>query len=592
MPSGSLSKQVRENWHEFDAHIFVGATGIAVRSIAPLLQSKIKDPAIITCPDSGSHIVSLVSGHIGGANRLARRIARITGGQAVISTATDLQALPSFDEVAMAEDARIINPKNILALNAALLARKDIAFIGKKSVFDQYFTQTCVQYVENVADIKADYALCWDINDINSTNDNTDNNTYNTQNNIPDNNTHHYLKNLPKDTLYIDSKSFVLGIGCRKDVDPALLKSSLAEFLQDNSLNATQIAKIASCNLKSQEKAILQLVEEMNVPVEFYAEEFLNAIPVPHPSANVAEKVGTASVCEASALCGANYPATRRLYVPKTSYASCITFALARLAHGETEEKTPSCGEMVVVGLGSGSMNQITPQVIEALECCDVVAGYTPYVDYIRTLVSHKNIIQNGMMGEVARCTSALEHAAKGQKVCMVCSGDPGILAMAGLLMELRHDREEFSQIPIRVLPGITSANIAASSLGAPLQNGFCLVSLSDLLVPTDEVCKNIMAVAQSALPVALYNPAGKKRRELMAKAIQMFMDARGADIWCAYVKHAGRDTEQKWIGKIAQFPQDDVDMSTLIIIGGERTLYDGDFLYEARGYADKYGKD
>lgn len=585
LQNGSLSTQIKENWQEFDAHIFVGAAGIAVRSIAPLLKNKVEDPAVITCSDSGSHVVSLVSGHIGGANRLSRRIARITGGQAVISTATDLQAIPAFDEIAMAEDARILNPSNIRTLNAAILANKKIAFLGKKSIFDQYFAQVpaqitgqasrqhAVEYMDNIEDFNkdntAEYAICWDVDLTNKTE-----------------------FALPEQTLYIDSRAFVLGIGCRKDIDSSLLKSSLQEFLQEYSLDNTQIAKITSCNLKSQENAILQLAKELNVPTEFYDEELLNTIPVPHPSSNVAEKVGTASVCEASALHGANYPSVRRLYAPKTSYASCITFALTRLPHGETKSKSAPCGEMVVVGLGSGSMHHISPQVIEALECCDIVAGYTPYVDFIRPLVAHKHIIQNGMMGEVARCVSALEHAAKGHKVCMVCSGDPGILAMAGLLMELRHSREDFAQIPIRVLPGITSANIAAASLGAPLQNGFCLVSLSDLLVPSDEVRKNLNSVAQSALPVALYNPAGKKRRELMAEAIQIFIDARGSDIWCAYVKNAGRDTETKWIGKISEFPQEEVDMSTLLIIGGERTLYDGDFLYEARGYADKYGKD
>ena len=567
MPSGSLSKQIQKNWNEFDAHIFIGATGIAIRSIAPLLKSKLQDPAIISCPDSGSHVMSLVSGHIGGANRLARRVARITGGQAVISTATDLQALPSFDEVVMAEGARILNPEAIRHLNAAILANKPIDFIGKKAVFDKYFTGTCVSYKDNVAGSEnAEYALYWDMENAADT--------------------------APEKTLFVDSRAFVLGIGCRKDVEFSLLKSSLEEFLQEHSLSQEHIAKITSCNLKSQENALLELAKEMDTPTEFYEEEFLNTIDVPHPSQNVAEKIGTHSVCEASALNGASYPHVRRLYAPKTSYASCITFALARLPHGKVEDKTGSCGEMLVVGLGSGSMHHITPQVIEALESCDVVAGYTPYVDYIRHLVSHKNIIQNGMMGEVARCVSALEHAAKGHKVCMVCSGDPGILAMAGLLMELRHSREDFAQVPIKVLPGITSANIAAASLGAPLQNGFCLVSLSDLLVPSDEVRKNIRSVAQSALPVALYNPAGKKRRELMAEAIQIFTDARGSEVLCAYVKNAGRDTEKKWVGKIAEFPQEEVDMSTLLIIGGERTLFDGDFLYEARGYAEKYGKD
>ena len=165
---------------------------------------------------------------------------------------------------------------------------------------------------------------------------------------------------------------------------------------------------------------------------------------------------------------------------------------------------------------------QITPEVDAALRHCDTVAGYSNYVDFIRDRIIGKPIIQNGMMGEVARCRATLEAAAAGQKVCMVCSGDPGILAMAGLLFELRAREPEFADIPIRVLPGITAANIAAASLGAPLQNGFSLVSLSDLLVPSDEVRQNLRAVAQSALPVTLYNPAGRKRRHLLTEALDI----------------------------------------------------------------------
>ncbi|MCL2887673.1 MAG: precorrin-4 C(11)-methyltransferase, partial [Betaproteobacteria bacterium] len=96
-------------------------------------------------------------------------------------------------------------------------------------------------------------------------------------------------------------------------------------------------------------------------------------------------------------------------------------------------------------------------------------------------------------------------------------------------------------------------------------------------------------AVAQSALPVALYNPAGKKRRQLLAEALDIFRRYRGEDTFCAYVKNAGRPQETRWIGKLGQFPAAEVDMSTLVIIGGPRTRLDTGVLYEARGYVEKY---
>lgn len=246
-------------------------------------------------------------------------------------------------------------------------------------------------------------------------------------------------------------------------------------------------------------------------------------------------------------------------------------------------------GEIAVIGLGSGLPRHLTPEVREALAACDVVAGYSRYVDFIRDQVAGKERIETGMTGEVERCRAALAAAASGKRVCMVCSGDPGILAMAGLLFELRSRDADLTDLPIRVLPGITAASLAAAALGAPLQNGFCLISLSDLLVPAGEVRQNLRAVAASALPVTLYNPAGRKRRALLAEALTIFREARGADTLCACVRHAGRPEEWRWVGRLADLPEEQVDMSSLVIIGGPRTRYDNGALYEARGYAEKY---
>lgn len=553
---GKTKELVQKNWNEFDAHIFIGAAGIAVRSIAPCLDKKSHDPAVVSCSDTGNFIISLASGHIGGANRLARKIARITGGQACISTATDSRGMQGIDETAMLEQARILNPQAIKTLNSALLHGKDIAFIGSKEIFEQYFQNTSVKFcTENTENLPCIY---WDAAPA----------EFDAQN-----------------CLCIESRAFVLGIGCKKDTDPALVKTCLAKFLQEHSLTEKHLAKICSASVKKEEKAVLELADSLSIPLTFYAEEELNSVDIPNPSEKAGREIGTKSVAEAASLLGAGYPSVKRLYAEKTRYENCITFALSRLPHKPEQNKAI----MSVVGLGSGSHKHITPEVLNILQECDVIAGYTPYVDFIRDLIGSKPVIQNGMMGEMARCEKAMLEASKGKHVCMVCSGDPGILAMAGLLLELRKN-PDFKQVAVNIYPGITSANIAAATLGAPLQNGFCLVSLSDLLVPTNEVRSNLLAVAQSKLPVTLYNPAGKKRRDLMHEAVAVFAEARGKETLCAYVKNAGRPTEEKWIGRLDNIPFDEIDMSTLLVIGGPRTVYDGNYLYEARGYMDKYG--
>ena len=562
IPAQDFDSRLAANWAQFDAHIFIGATGIPFRKAAPLLRDKNIDPAVLACPESGSHVIALTSGHFGGTNRLARRIARITGGQAVIGSPADVNSLPAFDEAAAQEHARILNPEAVRALNAALLDGSPIAFCGTRAVFERHFASTGqVAFFENPQDVTCGHAVLWD-------SENT----------------------LPEEVLYLDvsSRAFVLGVGCRRGVKPQELRLVAERYLSEFGLNAENIAGIATCTVKEDEPAILGLGEAWQVPVAFHSAEELDAVPVSAPSEKVREKVGTASVCEAACLLSAGYGSIPQpaLYAPKSAFGD-VTLALARLPHLPVPKSGQ--GEIVVAGLGSGAPGHITPDVDTAIRRCDTVAGYSHYVDFIRDRIAGKPVIQNGMKGEVERCLSALEAALAGQNVCMVCSGDPGILAMAGLLYELRTREPRFRDIPIRVLPGITAATIAASSLGAPLQNGFSLVSLSDLLVSADEVRRNIRSVAQSLLPVALYNPAGRKRRDLLEETLAVFREHRGEDVLCAYVKNSGREQETKWLGKLSEFPAAEVDMSTLIIIGGPRTRLDSGVLYEPRGYVEKY---
>ncbi len=568
---------LQEQWQNFAAHIFVCATGIAVRKVAKLLEHKSMDPAVIACPESGAHIISLTSGHLGGANRLSRRIARITGGQAVIGTATDGKNVVAFDELAAMENARIMNVDAIKTLNMALLHKKDVSFLGPQALYvTHYADNPHVHFVENLAQINTKYAVIW----------------CDGQNTLGHCHIHKHLQKEDVTYLKISSKALVLGMGCRKNMDSALFEAQVQKFLDENTINPKQIACFATCDVKTEEKAMLDLSQKWNIPLEFHAAADLNTVIVPNPSVIVKEKLGTSSVCEASALLSAGYAtamnvSTRpRLYRQKKTLQD-MTLAVAKIAHGHIKGHKKKI--VVVVGLGSGESRHITPEVDMALRRCDVVAGYDKYVDFIRDRIAGKAIIQNGMMGEVKRCTETLNVAAGGKSVCMVCSGDPGILAMAGLLFELKAQNEAFKDVSIEVLPGVTAANLAAASLGAPLQNGFSLVSLSDLLVPTAEVRQNLQAVAQSALPIVLYNPAGKKRRALLHEALNIFKEQRGDEIFCAYVRHAGRVQEEKWVGKLCQFPQDEVDMSTLIVIGSERTQFNDNVLYEARGYVEKY---
>lgn len=558
---GVLARQ----WHLFDAHVFVGATGIAVRKTAPLLRDKTTDPAVVSCTESGSHLIPLLSGHLGGGNRLARRLARISGGEAVITTATDTRGITAFDEAAAREQACVLNPEAIKTLNAALLAGEAVSFHGPQEIHERYW-KDCPQVIP----ARTDGGETGETPDMAAV----------------------YWDEAPPEPagkapfLAIHTASFVLGIGCKKETAPELLKQCAEDFLHQQGISRSRLKALASCTLKEQEPAILALAEQWGVPFRVFTPKQLDTVDVPTPSDAVFGKTGTHSVSEASAVLASG----GKISAPKTVCAGSITLALAACPHGARRTDRQKTGSVTVIGLGSGAPGQLTPEAAAAIDRCGCLAGYTKYLDFIRERIHGKKIIQTGMMGEVPRCMAALEAALAGENVCMVCSGDPGILAMAGLLYELRKENERFSPVDIEVLPGITAANISASALGAPLQNGFCLLSLSDLLVPAEEIRANLEQSAGTALPVVLYNPAGRKRRHLMEEALDIFRNKRGGQTLCAYVRHAGRPGQQKWVGTLEEFPLDDVDMSTLVLLGGPRTIRDGDVLFERRGYADKYG--
>ncbi len=280
---GDLHHTVADAWGQFDAHIFVGAAGIAVRAIAPLLENKAIDPAVLNCAESGAHIVSLCSGHLGGANRLARRVARITGGQAVISTATDGRNLPAFDEVAAAEKARIVNAHALRLCNAALLEEKTIHFYGPRAIYEGYFSLPTIIYID--AQVGGEHGhngldalqtseiptILWDVTTVAPwTTDNAKSSARAS------------LLASPH-VLVVEVKSFVLGIGCRRGVDSATMADRVENFLASHGLSLNHVARLATCDVKTDEAAIVNLAQASEIPIDFYTAAELSAVPVPTP---------------------------------------------------------------------------------------------------------------------------------------------------------------------------------------------------------------------------------------------------------------------------------------------------------------------
>ncbi len=245
--------------------------------------------------------------------------------------------------------------------------------------------------------------------------------------------------------------------------------------------------------------------------------------------------------------------------------------------------------KIYAVGLGPGCPAMLSPRAKEVLENCDTIAGYRSYLEQIPDLIENKQIIASGMRQELDRCRTALDAAKAGASVAVVSSGDPGIYGMAGLLMELS-EAEEFQGIEVEVVPGITAASAAAALVGAPLMCDFAVISLSDLLADRNTILKRLSAAAEADFVTALYNPGSTRRRELLEQAIALYRRVRGDSLPVAVVHDVARPQQRFTLCRIADFPFEEVDMTTILIIGCSRTVIRNGKMYTLRGYQEKYG--
>ncbi len=267
---GALSDWTKEHFYESSALVFVSACGIAVRAIAPFLTDKTRDPAVVCLDEKGENIISLLSGHAGGANDLARHIAKITGGRAIVTTATDLAGVTAVDSWACEHDFVIENPHIVKKISSAALEGEKIG----------------------VAVTEISMPAPWPA------------------------------------TLWLRPKNLVVGVGCKKNTPLNDLRAAVKDFLKGAGVAEKSLRAIASIDLKSDEPALLSLADEYNVPFFTYsAEELARAQGHFSHSQKVLATTGVGCVCERAAVLGAeNGPLLRS----KTIYPG-ITLALARV---------------------------------------------------------------------------------------------------------------------------------------------------------------------------------------------------------------------------------------------------------------------
>ncbi|WP_433472643.1 precorrin-2 C(20)-methyltransferase [Spirillospora sp. CA-142024] len=257
-------------------------------------------------------------------------------------------------------------------------------------------------------------------------------------------------------------------------------------------------------------------------------------------------------------------------------------------AEGSFEAPPPArpegAGGVAVVGLGPAGRPWLTPEAQDALASATDLVGYGPYLDRVPANPrQHRH--SSGNRVEADRARHALALARDGARVAVVSSGDPGVFAMAAAVLEVA-DEDEFADVPVQVVPGLTAAQAVAARAGAPLGHDFCVLSLSDILKPWDVIARRLSAAAEADLVLALYNPSSSRRKHQLPAARDLLLEHRSPETPVVIGRDVGGPEESVTVTTLGKLDPDQVDMRCLLIIGSSTTtVTDQGVVYTPRRY-------
>ena len=535
--------------------IGICAAGILIRALGPVLGDKQAEPPVLAVAVDGSSVVPLLGGHHG-ANALARQIARSLEVRPALTTAGELALGVALDDPP--PGWRVANPATVKSVTAALLAEEKVTLEVEAGDADWL---NGVVFAE-----EGDLA-------VRITDRSVD----------PDDH-----------ELVLHPPTLVLGVGCERGVPAEELSALVRDVLAQEVLSPQSIACVASIDLKADEAAVHALAAELGVPARFFtaAELEAEASRLATPSDVVFAETGCHGVAEGAALAAAGSDGV--LVVPKIKGAR-TTMAVARAPRAVAARKVGRArGKLFVVGIGPGTPHWRSPEASAAIEASSDLVGYGLYLDLLGNAVQGKDRHESALGAEEARAAKALDLAAEGRTVSLVCSGDPGIYALATLVFELldRRKRADWNRVEVVVVPGISALQAAAARAGAPVNHDFCTISLSDLLTPWDSIETRLKAAAMADFVVCFYNPVSQRRRDQLPRARDILLTGRGPDTPVILARQLGRPGETVEVIRLADLDADKVDMLTMVVVGSSetRTFTAGQHVwtYTPRGYGKK----
>ena len=548
---GPMHESLPKAWASCDLIVSHLALGATMRLVAPLLADKKTDPGVVVVDEAGRFCIPLVGGHAGGANDLARLIADGIGATPVLTTATDARGIPGLDTLGWPTSGDLAGvTRAVLDGRPVELVRTqpwplpalpvNVAERGVDRLERRGVHVTVLPHATPVARIVVSDAAPSDATD-----------------------------DLP--TVLLHPRSLVLGVGCNRGTPAEAIAALLEATLAEAGLARASVVELATVDAKADEPGLRELAQRWGIPLSTYPADKLAGYDVPNPSAAPAAAVGTPSVAEASVLA-----AGADLVVPKRKTRD-VTCAIGR---------RPARGRLLIVGLGPGAEDLLTPRARAALASSALVVGYRPYVEQVRHLLRPgTEVFATGMGTEEERTGFAIDEARKGRAVALVAGGDPAIYAMASPALE-----QGTEGIDVEVVPGVTAELAASAILGAPLGHDHVTLSLSDLHTDWAVIERRLQAAAEGDFVVALYNPRSRTRVTQLPRALEILGAHRPGSTPVAVVTDASRPDQSCRVWTLVDFDPSSVDMHSIVIVGSSSTRMvptgDGDqFMVTPRDY-------
>ncbi|WP_020594303.1 precorrin-3B C(17)-methyltransferase [Kiloniella laminariae] len=542
-------------FREGRAIVGICAAGVLIRALSPLLADKRAEPPVLAVAENGSAVVPLLGGHHG-ANDLAKTLSAKLEVTAAITTASDNRFGIALDNPPAGW--KLGNPGDYKAFMAEVLAGASVRLVG------------------NADWVKAGKLPLSDDGELTITV------------------TEKALAGSEKE-LVLHPAVLSLGVGCERNADAEELSTLVRETLKAEGLSEKAVAAVFSIDVKADETAVQALAAELDVPARFFPAAILEeqAPRLATPSDVVFEEVGCHGVSEGAALAAVGAKGQLLVAKHKSKRATCAVGQAPEIV--EVSTLGQARGKLFVVGLGPGDQCWRAPEVDRVVRGVTDLVGYHLYLDLLGPLAEGKGRHGYELGEEEMRVRIALNLAAEGRAVALVCSGDPGIYAMAALTFELldRGNRADWNRVAIQVTPGISALQGASARIGAPLGHDFCTISLSDLLTPWEAIEKRLNAAAQGDFVIAFYNPVSRRRTRQLATAVEILLKHRPADTPVMLGRNLGREGESMTVLRLDELTPDQVDMLTVVLVGSStsRRIEKSDgscWVYTPRGYEKK----